>query len=141
MKTTARKICAVYPILVLLIAGVSMNSFASSQNNTGNLDHKTLAAQHESLAKEMQAKVNEQKNILKNKPRSSHFGRNGQRIKSRVASRIHKYEQAATTHLAKADYHLAVAAKQTDQHTAAKPGQANEQINKAKKKLSTDKSI
>lgn len=108
MKTETRKYFAVFPALALLIASVSMNSFASDV-----ADHDVLAGQFESLAKEMQAKVAEQKDIFNHKPRSSYFGRNGQRVKSHVAYKIRKYEKAAADYLEQADYHHAIAVEQT----------------------------
>jgi hypothetical protein len=138
MKTMTGKYL---PIFFLLIASVSISSFAFAQNERNNHDHLALAAQYENVAKEMQAKVEQQKEIFNNKPRSSYLGRNGQRIVKRVTSRIRKYEEAAKENYAKAEYHIQIAAQQSGAESVAKPGQANEQINKAKKRLNTESSL
>lgn len=129
------------PIFILLFASVSISSSALAKNESNNLDHVALAVQYENVAREMQAKVEQQKDIFKNKPRTSYLGRNGQRIKKRVTSRIRKYEKAAVENLAKAEYHIKIAAQQAGVDSVAKPGQINEQMNKAKKRLDAEKSL
>ena len=77
-------------------------------------DEATLAE----LAKEMQAKIEEQKDIINHKPRTSYFGRNGQRIKSHIAYKIRKYEKAAAEYSEQAAYHH-VLAEQTKRKSIA----------------------
>ena len=129
MKTITEKYL---PILILLIASVTMSSFAFAKNESNNLDHASLAVQYENLAREMKAKVEHQKDIIKNKPRSSYFGRNGQHIKKRVMSRIRKYEKAAIENLAKANFHT---------RNTAESGKTYEQTNKVKEKLNREQSL
>ncbi len=113
MKTANKKSFLIFLLLTLLSFGVSMNSFASAV-----ADHEALANQFENLAQEMQAKVEEQKDIVNHKPRSSYFGKNGQNIKSHVAYKIRKYEQAAAEYLKQAAYHHKIATEQTKMKSA-----------------------
>lgn len=139
MKTMTGKYLSIF---FLLIASVSISSFAFAQNERNNRDHLALAAQYKNAAIEMQAKVEQQKEIFNNKPRSSYLGRNGQRIVKRVTSRIQKYEEAAKENFAKADYHTKIAAQQSGVESVAKPGQtSNEQFNKAKKRINTESAL
>jgi flagella basal body P-ring formation protein FlgA len=75
MKTAAKKSFTIFSIFALLILGVSANATASSTE-----EHDVMATQFENLAKEMQAKVIEQKEIVKHKPRSSYFGKMGKEL-------------------------------------------------------------
>ncbi len=132
MKTNIGKYLTALSISTLLIGGVSMNAFAA-QNNQEAYDHEVLARQYENLAKDMQAKVQEQVEAIKHKPRSSFLGRNGQNIKSHVAYKIQNYEKAAQENLAKAAYHKTMAANLIDQKSIAESGHADGQIiNKAR---------
>ncbi len=138
MKTIAGKHLTVLPIIALLVACAPMSPQSSAQeitnssfirDNGSNFDHDTLAEQHENLAREMQAKIEEQKNILKNKSRSGYFGKNGRNIKSHVTFKIREYKKAVQENLEKAAYHRKLAAKQSDQESAAKIHQENAQKN------------
>ena len=120
MKTATQKIFVLLSLLALLIFGASMNAFAASA-----AEHDALASQFENLAKEMQAKVEEQKEIVSHKPRSSYFGKNGQNIKSHIAYKIRKYEKAAAEYLEQAASHHAMAAEQTGLKSTAKQGRSN----------------
>ncbi len=104
MKTATKKSFFILSLFVLLTFGVSMNSFASDV-----VDHDVLAIQFKNLAQEMQAKIEEQKDIVNHKPRSSYFGKNGRNIKSHIAYKIRKYEKAAAEYLEQAAYHHAIA--------------------------------
>lgn len=138
MKTISSKY---FFIFIFTAACVLMSSFAFAKKEGGNLDHEALAVQYENLAKEMQAKVEQQKDIFKHKPRTSYLGRNGPRIKKRITARIRKYEKAASENLAKAEYHLLIAASQEDRGLVSKPGRTDEQIDKAKKKFDSNQSL
>lgn len=122
MKAAARKFFAVYPILTLLIASASMNSFASGQHDkthsmiessTEDFDHDTLVSQYVNLAREMQAKEKEQQAKLKRKLRSGNFKKNGWHFKSRAAFRIRGYKKAAIEYLEKAAYHRKMTVEKT----------------------------
>lgn len=138
MKTITGKYIT---ILSILFAGALMSSSAIAYNENNNFDHAALAVQYENEAREMQTKVEQQQDILKNKPRTSYLGRNGHRIKKRVMARIQKYEKAAEENFAKADYHTKIAAREAGLDSVAKPGQADGQINKAKKNLIEENSL
>lgn len=120
MQTATKKRCVIYPFLALLLVGLASNAFAADA-----ADHHVLANQYENLAKEMQAKVEEQKDIFNHKPRSSYFGRNGQRLKSHVMYKIHKYENAAEKYSQQAAYHNALAAEQAETKSMTKQKQTN----------------
>ncbi|MBA2484360.1 MAG: hypothetical protein H0V39_08065 [Nitrosomonas sp.] len=108
MKTAAKKSFVIFSLSVLLTFGMSMNSFASDV-----AEHHHLAMYFEKLAQNMQAKIDEQKDIVNHKPSSSYFGKNGRNIKSHVAYKIHKYEQAAAEYQEQAAYHHAIAEQAT----------------------------
>ena len=142
MKTTIGKYFSVLSMLALLIACAPMDSRTSAldvetrdtaQNNRSDFDHDALVKQYEDLAREMQAKVQEQEEILEHKPHSSYFGKHGRSIKSHVTYKIRKYEKAAQEYLEKAAYHQKLAAEQTNRKLVPKPSQTSGQINKAKK--------
>ncbi|MBA2483261.1 MAG: hypothetical protein H0V39_02345 [Nitrosomonas sp.] len=135
MKTEIGKYLAVSSILALLVACAPMSPLTSAedtenhsliQDSGSNIDHITLAKRHENLAKEMQAKVEEQENILQNKSRSSYFGKNGRKIKSHVAFKIREYKQAVQENLEKAAFYRKLAAEKSDRGSAAKVHQDND---------------
>ncbi|HNP26227.1 MAG TPA: hypothetical protein PKM20_05780 [Nitrosomonas sp.] len=149
MKTETGKYFLIFSIIILLAACAPMTKFTSvqddeiqfvTQNNKKELNHAVLAEHHKKLAREMRTKVQEQKEILKNKPRTSYLGRNGQRIKKRVARRIHSYEKAVEFNLAKAAHHKKIAQEQANRELFTKPGNAHEQIDKAKFRLNNSSS-
>lgn len=109
MRTTTKKYVLVFSLFVFLIFGTSMNSVASDDAN-----HEVLVNKFESMAAEMNAKITEQQEIFKNKPRTSYFGINGKNIKSHVIYKIRKYEKAAEEYLEQAAHHHAMAAEQSD---------------------------
>jgi len=109
MRTTTKKYVLVFSLFVFLIFGASMNSVASDDVN-----HEVLANKFESMAAEMNAKITEQQEIFKNKPRTSYFGINGKNIKSHVIYKIRKYEKAAEEYLEQAARHHVIAAEQSD---------------------------
>lgn len=131
-------------IYVLLSAGVPINSFASDeaikiypayQNSNSRLDHDVLARQHERLAKEMQVKAQEKEEILKTKPSTSFFGKNGKYSKSRIVNKIHEYDQVAQENLEQAAYHRTIASEQASGKYAADPIKADSQLNYNKVKV------
>ena len=139
MKSEVGKYLAVFPTIVLLVACAPMSPLTSAQNiesrstiqdSERDFDHDTLAMRHENLAREMQAKVEEQEEILKNKSRSGYFGKNGRNIKSHVGFKIREYKQAVQENLEKAAYHRKLSAEQSDRKPAVKVHQNNDQKNK-----------
>jgi len=131
-------------IYILLSAGVSINSFASNeaiktylandQSSSGRVDHTALARQHEHLAKEMRAKAQKKEEILRTKPSTSFFGKNGKYLKSRIVNKIRNYEQVAQENLEKAAYHRTIASEQASRKYVEDPIQIDSQINKVKVK-------
>jgi len=119
MKTATKKSLAFFSLLVFLAFGVSMNAVA-----TDVVNHEALASQYENLAQEMQAKVDEQKDIVNHKPRSSYFGKHGQNIKSHIAYKIRKYEKAAAEYSQQAAYHHKIAADQAELKAIATKNQS-----------------
>ena len=116
MKAATKKSFVIFSLFAFLILGVSMNSFAASA-----AEHNALASQFENLTKEMHAKVDE----LSHKSRSSYFGRNAKRKKSRVTNKIRKYEKAAAEYAEQAAYHHQLAAEQLELNSAAYQNQIN----------------
>ena len=119
MKAAAIKCFVFFSLLVFLALGMSMNAVAGDVVN-----HEALASQYENLAQEMQAKVDEQKDIVNHKPRSSYFGKHGQNIKSHIAYKIRKYEKAAAEYSRQAAYHHKIAADQAELKAIATKNQS-----------------
>lgn len=128
MKTEIGKWITLVSMLALLAACASTDSAISTQNaetlsniqdGGSNVDHIALAEHHEKLADDFQAKVKEQEEILKHKPRSSYFGKTGRNVKSHVAYKIREYNKAIQENLDKASYHRKLAAEQFNRESAA----------------------
>ncbi len=126
----AIKLITVSTIFVFLIAGISMNSFASDQNNETNLSHNVLASQYKNLAQEMLVKAEVEKAKFLRKPSTSFFGKTGMSHKARLKNRIAKYVKATNDHSQKAAYHQKMAAEQTVGKPIAKLNQTNGLITK-----------
>lgn len=109
MKTT--KYFTTLSIFAFMVIAMQVNSFAADQDV---VNHKALVHYFENEAKEMQAKIEEQKEALKHKPHSSFFGKHGQYIEEHVAYKISKYEKIAKKSLNKAAYHKKMAAEQSE---------------------------
>lgn len=128
MKT--KKLMAALSVFAFLAASLIMSSIASAHNNLGSSSHQELASRYENLAKDMQAKVQEQTEVLEvlnNRPHYSFFDKNGQNIKKYVFNKIHICDKAATEYLEKAAYHHKIAAKQAVPKSAANQKQAAHQ--------------
>ncbi len=123
MKIAIEKYLLLIPHLLI---GLSMSSIVYAQEGKADLDHKTLAIQYEKIAQEMLAKVGQQKNILKNKPSTSFFGRDGEKIKKRITARIHRYTKAAEEAMTQADFHYRMAREDFE----IVPRQLKEEMNK-----------
>lgn len=147
MKTETRKYVTAFSLLTLLAACAPMQPLTSAQdmetrftaqNSKGDYSHAALVRRHENFASEMLAKAQEQKAILKNKPSTSFFGRNGQHVKPRIYRKIHSYEQAAKESFAKAAYHRKIANEQTGNF--AKPEEPHKKMDKARFRLNNSSS-
>lgn len=133
MKTETRKYFVVLSIFTFLIAGASMNSIASGDDtevhstgqSAGTVDHDALASQYENLAREMQAKAEEQVEIFEHKPSANAFGKNARNARSHIAFRVREYEQSAAENLEKSAYHHKMATEQAALKSVAKPNRAH----------------
>lgn len=128
MKTG--KYFVVLSIFAFLAASLSMISIASAHNNEDSSSHQELASRYKNLARDMQAKVQEQTEVLEvlnNKPHFSYFDKNGQNIKKYVSNKIHICEKAVTEYLEKAAHHHAIAAEQATPKSVANQKQAAHQ--------------
>ncbi|GJL75330.1 hypothetical protein [Nitrosomonas sp.] len=135
------KYIAVISMFALLMACAPVSPLTSArdigvnltQPGKGSHDHETLARQYKKLAEEMQAKAEEQHEVLEHS-HTSRFGKNAKSAKSRIALKIRKYEQAQQEYQEKAAYHRTLADKQMANKSAVNPeqGDGNLQIDKAK---------
>ncbi|SET26629.1 hypothetical protein SAMN05216326_1189 [Nitrosomonas marina] len=131
MKTITVKYLAVFTICILAAACAPMAQHTSANKGLENVNHAALTKYHENLARTMQSKAEEQKQIVKNRSRVRKFGRNAQLSRNRVIWRINKYEKEAELNFAKAAYHKKIAQEQASHDRYSKPG-ATKQIDKAR---------
>lgn len=96
------KYFTILSIFAFMVITMQASSFAANQDV---VNHEALAQYFEDEAKKMQAKIEEQKEALNQKPYSSFFGKHGQYIEEHVAYKINKYERIAQESLNKAAYH------------------------------------
>jgi hypothetical protein len=92
------------------------------QNATTRSDHYALAKRFEEAAKEMQAKADEKKALLKQYEKIRLYGWQSHNLKSRTSALIRKYEQAAESNMREAALHRQMARKlegDYTEHTAA----------------------
>ncbi|MBX3628466.1 MAG: hypothetical protein KF908_00900 [Nitrosomonas sp.] len=116
----------------LPLAGLSESGVASE--DIENQDHEALAGKYENLAAEMQAKVQEQREILEKNVFPTHFGKTQRSAKSRIEFKIRQYEQAAEEYDEKAAFHKAMAHELAARESVAesKTASGNMQLEKAK---------
>ncbi len=135
------KYIAIISMFTLLMACAPVSPLTSArdigvdltQPGKNNHDHEALARQYEKLVEEMQAKAEEQHEVLEHS-HTSRFGKNAKSTKSRIALKIRKYEQAQQEYKEKAAYHRTLADKQMANKSTVNPGHGDEnlQIDKAK---------
>jgi hypothetical protein len=92
------------------------------QNARTRSDHYALAKRFEEAAKEMQAKADEKKALLKQYEKIRLYGWQSHNLKSRTSALIRKYEQAAESNMREAALHRQMARKlegDYTEHTAA----------------------
>ncbi len=119
----------------LLIASLFvLGSFASSafaENAIDNDDHFALAQHYENLAKETEAKLQENRAALEDyEDHSFYYGRQGQDAQSHATANIREYEKELKENLNHADLHKKLAIEQ----------QSNV-INKAKLNVGDDSTV
>lgn len=119
-------------MLVFVSACAQMNPAGSSQYNENNNanpraidpnNHDALAKHHENIAKEIQAKLHEQKKLLQEyENHSYYYGRKGLDLKSHASANIHYYEKTLTENLKEAAIHRKMAEEQKERgYTEAEP--------------------
>ena len=118
----------------LLIASLfvlgAFTSSVSAQNAIDNEDHFALAQHYENLAKEAEAKLQENKAALEEyEDHSFYYGRQGQDVQSHTTANIREYEKQLSENLDNANLHKRMAMEQ------------NNIINKAKLNVSDDSSV
>ena len=112
------KYFAVLLMLSLLVACAPMDHRISVQDietrhitqNGNDFDHDALAKEYEDLARDIQAKAQEQKEIYKQKSHYSHFGKHRKSAIFRITNKIRRYEKTAQESLDKAAYHRQISA-------------------------------
>ncbi len=113
-------------IASLFVLG-SFTSSAFAQNAIDNADHFALAKHYENLAKEAEAKLQENKEALEEyEAHSFYYGRQGQDVQSHATANIREYEKLLKENLNNADVHKKMAMEQ------------NNVINKAKLNVGND---
>ena len=104
-------------LLVLLTTGVPLNT-ARAENLTdqpatpatlSGSEHSVLAQHFEDVAREMQAKADEQKKLLEQYEQIKLYGWQSHNLKSRTAALIRKYEQGARSNMKEAAAHHQIA--------------------------------
>lgn len=74
--------------------------------------HEAVAKHHEDIAKELQVKIQEQKQLLEHYESKSHiYGRRAQDLQAQADALVRKYEEAAFTNLKQAALHRQLALK------------------------------
>jgi endonuclease III len=109
MKT--KLLISLFMILGLLAACAERNPHPMDmsqavQNASSKADHEALAEHYEEAAKEMQAKVDEHKNLLSQYDSKSYlYGKQAQDLKAHCQRLIDVYENAAEENLQMAKLH------------------------------------
>ncbi|BCT68291.1 hypothetical protein [Nitrosospira sp. NRS527] len=84
---------------------------AAAQNATTRSDHEAVAAYYEDSAREIQAKAQEQKQLLEEYESKSYlYGRQTQDLQSHTYALVRKYEKEAKTNIKEAALHRQMAA-------------------------------
>ncbi len=119
MKTVTVQTFAIAVVLAFILAASPAVAFAADQGvesgHQDNVDHITLAQHYKQQAEECQAKLEDEIEAVKNKPRSAYLGKNAKNFKRHVAHKLHNLEEAVAENLEKADYHESMAAEQLHQ--------------------------
>lgn len=114
-----RGIFTVLSLLGLLAGCASMNpnvagnplSYTSIQNAVPQDDHIAIAKHFEDTAREMQAKVDEQKRLFEQYEKEHVYGWQSHNARAHTLALIRKYEQAARSNLKEAVSHRQMARK------------------------------
>ncbi|KIO49083.1 hypothetical protein [Nitrosospira sp. NpAV] len=109
-----KEIFAVLSLLGLLAAcalmstsvrGENLSGQAAIRNATAQGEHHVLAKHFEDVAREMQTKANEQKELLEQYEKGHLYGWQSHNLRSSTLALIRKYEQAARSNMKEAAFH------------------------------------
>ena len=130
MKTKLGKVFAALSIVGLL-ASLSPSAIAAqsddtpeiraaAQNATTRSDHEAVAKYYEDAATQIQAKVEEQKQLLEHYEDKSYlYGRQAQDLQSRTTALVRHYEKTVKTHIQEAALHRQMASKLGENHAVS----------------------
>ena len=93
---------------------------AAVQNARTRSDHEAIAKYYENAAAQMQAKVKEEKELLKQYEDKSYlYGRQAQDLQSHTAALIRRHEQTVAADIQEAALHRQMASKLDENHAAS----------------------
>jgi hypothetical protein len=93
---------------------------AAAQTATTRSDHEAVARSYEDAARKMQAKLNEQKELLEHYENKSYlYGRQAQDLQSHTGALVRDYEQTVSATLQEATLHRQMASKLEEKRAAS----------------------
>ncbi len=93
---------------------------AAAQKAVTRSDHEAVAKFYEDAARQMQAKVKEQKELLEHYENKSYlYGRQAQDLQSHTYAQVRDYEQAVEVNIREASLHRQMASKLEKNHAAS----------------------
>ncbi|MBA2657967.1 MAG: hypothetical protein H0U72_00005 [Nitrosospira sp.] len=93
---------------------------AAAQKATTRSDHEAVAKYYEDAAKQMQAKVKEQKELLEHYENKSYlYGRQAQDMQSHTEALVRNYEQTVSATIQEATLHRQMASKLKENRAAS----------------------
>ena len=93
---------------------------AVAQKAVTHSDHEAVAKYYEDAARQMQAKVKEQKELLEQYQEKSYlYGRQAQDLQSHTEALVRDYEQTVSATLQEATLHRQIASKLKKNHAAS----------------------
>jgi hypothetical protein len=128
MKSKTERLVAVLSAVGLLASCAeagplekkNANSHVASENSKGH-DHDRLARQYDNTAKQLLAKVEEQRRLLQHYEEKSYlYGREAQDNKSHAEALLNKYQHDATESMKLAAFHHKMAAELAKREYAAR---------------------
>lgn len=132
MKTGTAQTFIIISLIALLSIALPTTVLAADKgveyNNPGDVNHIALAQYYKGQADEYQAKIADEIEAVKNKPRTSRFGRNAKSFSQHVEFKLHQYEVAVEENLNKAAYHEKMAAEQSLQPLAVSAGNSSHTV-------------
>lgn len=93
-----------------VVAADNYDIGSAARNAATRSDHEAVAKYYEDVAREMQAKVQEKKELLEQYENKSYlYGRQAQDLKAHADALVNKYEKLAKAHLQEAVVHRQMA--------------------------------